>query len=350
MTVIFADRNREQGRGYWHQFGEVNTDPAATATDFLKPAGLDYEVIKRPLKTHNSKGHIMTIPNQYAIVSNHGDTEEAIAVVGREYEPIQNRHLAEVLDASGLTAEYQIDVAGATADGRTVFWALKARDGHSINGDEYRDHWLITDGKDGNRALTLALTPVRVVCSNALAMAIAGATIKVGIQHGKSAESELRWWLDIAPKLQAASDKAKTVLRDMGTIKATEDMVERVLDAAYPKPRVRGRAQLYSQLPELQLGDDAGADVERAFEGHTSAALRVLEKRTFTRDLFESYASDPSEANIAGTLLGIVNAVTDVENHRAATTARENVALSNLYGPRYQAQAGAIREALAIMR
>lgn len=350
MTVIFADRNREEGRGYWHQFGEANTDPQMTATDFLKPAGLDYEVTKRPVRTTNSRGHIMMIPGQYAIVSNHGGNEEVIAIVGREYEPIQNRHLAEVLDASGLTEQYAIDVAGSTADGRTVFWALKAREGHTIAGDDYRDHWLITDGKDGNRALTMALTPVRTVCSNALAMAIAGATIKVGIQHGKSAADELKWWLDIAPKLEAASAKAKDVLRVMSRIEATPQMVEDVLDAAYPKPKVRGRAQLYNQLPELELGEHAGADVTVAYNAHATAALRVFEKRQFVTDLFESYASDPSEANIAGTLLGIVNAVTDVENHRAPSNKRENAALSNLYGPRYQAQAGAIKAALAIVR
>lgn len=350
MTIIFADRNREEGRGYWHQFGTENTDPAISATDFLKPAGLDYEVIKRPVRTTNSKGQIMMIPGQFAIISNHGGNEEPIAIVGREYEPIQNKHLAEVLDASGLTEEYAIDVAGSTADGRTVFWALKAREGHTINGDDYRDHWLIMDGKDGNRALTMALTPVRTVCSNALAMAIAGATIKVGIQHGKSAADELKWWLDIAPKLEAASAKAKDVLTTMGRYEITPAEVEQVLDAAYPKPKVRGRAQLYSQLTELGLGDEAGADIERAHSTHATAALRVFEKRQFVSDLFESYASDQSERNVAGTLLGIVNAVTDVENHRAPTSKRENAALSNLYGPRYQAQAGAIKAALAIVR
>jgi hypothetical protein len=340
------------GRGYWHQMGVEFTDPDTTASEAAVKAGLDYTITKRPLQTRNSKGHPITIPSHFAVMSDSPFDPDVIAIVGREFEPVQNMDLAALLDAAKLTGpegRYSVDVAGKTADGRTVFWALKARAATSIKGDEYRDHWLIADGKDGNRALTMALTPVRHVCSNALAMAVAGASIKVGIQHTKAAGDQLKWWLGIAPQLDDAAKKAHDTLKAMGERMVKAKDVAAILEAAYPAPKVRGKAQLYAHLDGLDLSDDAALDVTRAMGASATELQRVTIKREQAKALFESYAADPDERNIAGTLLGLVNAVADCENHRQPTNAKELVAVSNLYGQRYQAQANSIKAALKLI-
>jgi hypothetical protein len=350
MALVFGERYRNGGRGYWHEMGTEAQDLNETAASMAERAGLNYTIAKRAVSTRiNGKHH--NIEGTYALVSDAMGDPDVIAVVGKEFEPIQNMHLAEMLDRAGLVGPegiYAMDVAGKTLDGRTVFWALKAREPFVVNGDEYRDHWLIADGKDGNRALTMALTPVRHICSNALAMAVAGASIKVGIQHTKAAEAELKWWLSIAPQLDAASRKSRGLLERLGNIQVTADDVETILDGAYPKPKARGRAQLYQSLTTLALNEDDAATVERAAGKTTAEAMRVLAKRSFVTDLFESYADDPDERHIAGTALGVVNAVADFENHRVPTNVREASAVSNMYGPRYAAQAGSIRAAMAL--
>ena len=67
------------------------------------------------------------MPGQHALVSSqpHGwgqtdaeGSEEVIAIVGNEFEPVQNMHLAELLDQAGLTGPhglYSVDVAGKSA-------------------------------------------------------------------------------------------------------------------------------------------------------------------------------------------------------------------------------------------
>lgn len=353
MTLVFADRARGEGRGYWHQMGTKSDDVDETATAIAKRAGLDYSLTKRPLRTSNSKGHIVMVPNQFAVMSDLDGADDIIAIVGKEFEPIQNMRLAELLDRSGLVGPnglYSMDVAGGTTDGRTVFWALKGRDSYQINGDEYRDNWIIADGKDGNRALTMALSPVRFICSNALAMAVAGASLRIGIQHTRAADAELGWWLGIAPKLHELSIKSRATLMRLGTIHVTAKQVTKLLDATYPKPKVRGRAQLYAALPELQLDTDTAATIESAMGGTTAEGMRVLAKQTMVRELFESYADTADERNIAGTALGFINAVADVENHRAPGKTNENAGLSNMFGPRYVAQANAIKATLAMAR
>lgn len=349
--LVFGNRYRAGGRGYWHEMGTVSTDPDQTASAAAEAAGLNYTIAKRAISTRiNGKHH--NIDGVFSLVSDCMSDPDVIAVVGKEFEPIQNMHLADMLDRAGLTGPngiYSIDVTGKTQDGRTVFWALKARDEYEVNGDIYRDHWLIVDGKDGNRALTMALTPVRHICSNALAMAIAGASVKVGIQHTKAAEAELRWWLSIAPRLDAAAKQSHEVMRRFGAIEVSEPEVDLILEGAYPKPKIKGRAQLYAGLTELQLTEDDSATVERAHGSHGTEALRVLAKRNMAKDLFTSYADDPDERRIAGTALGVINAVADVENHRAPTNAREQAAVSNLYGPRYLAQAGSIKAAMSLI-
>jgi hypothetical protein len=349
--LVFGDRNRGQGRGYWHEMGTTATDPDTTAKALAIEAGLDYEVTKRAVSTRiNGKHH--NIEGTYALVSTCPNDPEVIAVVGKEFEPIQNLHLAEMLDTAGLVGPngiYSMDVAGKTQDGRTVFWSLKAREPFQIKGDDYRNHWVLTDGKDGNRALTMALTPVRFVCSNALAMAVAGASVKVGIQHTKNAQAELGWWLSIAPQLNVASLKARETLNRLSDRLVGEDDVDAILAGAYPLPKVRGRAQLYEGLETLALASGDSDSVSHAQASHQTERLRTIAKRDFALDVFTNYADDPDEKAIAGTALGVINAVADVENHRTATNTREVVGVSNLYGPRYQAQAGSIKAALALI-
>lgn len=350
--LVFGERYRDSGRGYWHEMGTESHDADESASSLAARAGLDYTITKRVLSTRTAKGHMVKVPDHYAVVSDHYGDEEVIAIVGREFEPIQNMHLAEMLDRAGLCGPnglYSVDVAGKTQDGRTVFWALKAREAFKVAGDEYRDHWLIADGKDGNRALTMALTPVRHVCSNALAMAVAGASVKVNISHTKGADAELSWWLSIAPQLEAAAKASRDVLKRMGEVNVTAEEFDTILDGAYPKPKVRGKAQLFAGLEVLKLDGPAAMDVDRAMGRTTAEAMRTLAKREMVTTLFESYADTSDERNLAGTVLGAVNAVTDVENHRQATNVKENRALSNLYGPRYQAQAGAIKAALRLV-
>jgi hypothetical protein len=277
---------------------------------------------------------------------------DIIAIVGKEFEPMQNMHLAGLLDTAKLTGPdglYALDVVGKTVDGRTVFWALKARTETVIAGDSYRDHWIIADGKDGNRALTMALTPVRHVCSNALAMAVAGASVRVAVQHTKAAEAQLKWWLNVAPQLDQAARKAHQILKGMGDRKVSKADVTSILEAAYPTPKVRGKAQLYAGIDDLGLDDEQTLDVTKAMGSSATELQRVKAKRQAAADLFESYFDEPEERNIAGSLLGVVNAVADCENHRHPTNAKELVAVSNLYGQRAQAQAQSVKAALALL-
>jgi hypothetical protein len=349
--IVWDERDRGAGRGYWHKMGYTVDQPDMSAAEAVDTFGLNYQITKRAVSTRvNGKHH--NIDGTFALVSDDpGATSPVIAIVGREFEPVQNVHLAELLDKAKLVGPgglYSLDVVGQAQDGRLVFWSLKDREPIMVNGDEYRHNWLLLDGKDGNRALTLSLTPVRAVCSNAIVMAAAGGSIKVGISHTAAASDELRWWLNVAPQLRAASIKAADTLKALGKTKVTEELVTEVLEAAYPVPKVRGKAQL-ANMAHLKLDEDDAIEVDRAKHSHNTAALRQLTKINDIRQLFESYGSDPEERNIRGTLLGVVNAVADYENHRMPTNSREDAALSNLVGPRYTAQAAAMRAAVALV-
>jgi|SRR6478609_6228340 len=349
---MLVRENAGQGRGYWHEMGTVITDENMTAREAATKADLNYTITKRPLQARNPKGHFINVPSHFAIMSDYAGDPDVIAIVGKEFEPIQNMHLADMLDRAGLTGpegRYAVDVAGKTADGRTVFWALKDREGYQIAGDDYKDHWLIADGKDGNRALTMALTPLRHICSNALAMSISGATIKVGIQHTKAAEAELGWWLKVAPQLEKAARETRGILTQLGKRMVSTDEVTAILERAYPNPKIRGKAQLYSQLDNLGLADEDGNEVAKAMGSSATELQRVKVKRETAAALFASYFDDADERNIAGTALGIINAVSDCENHRKETNVREVVGVSNMFGPRYQAQAGSIKAALELI-
>jgi hypothetical protein len=106
---------------------------------------------------------------------------------------------------------------------------------------------------------------------------------------------------------------------------------------------------LFDAVDALGLTDEQGSDVTKAMGSHATELQRVKSKRQAALDLFESYASDPAERNIAGSLLGVINAVADCENHRQATNVKEQVGVSNLIGQRAMAQTASMRAAFALM-
>ena len=80
----------------WHGLGQIVSDYPNSA-EALKYAGLDFTVVKRKLFTYdneNSFGNSDTVtpkievPNFFATVRT--DTEQALGVVGKDYEVVQN--------------------------------------------------------------------------------------------------------------------------------------------------------------------------------------------------------------------------------------------------------------------
>jgi hypothetical protein len=86
------------GQPAWHRLGQ-KLDHPATAAQAIEAAGLDYQVVKRPLFTKISRQSVL-VPDHFATVRS--DTGTVLGVVGSRYEPVQNRDAVEVVGDSGV--------------------------------------------------------------------------------------------------------------------------------------------------------------------------------------------------------------------------------------------------------
>lgn len=349
-ATIFGDRFRGRGVPAWHGIGDTFLDDEElTAVEAFSMAGLDYPILKLPLE-YVHDGIRFAVEGKFAIVrgGTHDAEPELLEVVGKDFEPIDNMELAEILDASGITNLYKVETVGALGNGDTVFLALADKDGEfDIAGSPAQNYWTIYDGKSGKKALALMNTPVKVVCSNTLVMGIQQASVHVKISHSVTAKAQLEFWAGIAPQLKAAEAKTREIIGTLTRLEASDDDVTRILTAAYPRVEPKGLAQLKA-LPTLELDAAKREMVDRAVATNDRANILQWERLELAKGVFDNYPNVAEEKGNIGTLWGVYEAVCDVEDHREATSTRESVAESALVGHRAKAKERAMNEAVLI--
>lgn len=96
-----------------------------------------------------------------------------LGIVGKDYQPVPNKVLAEFSDAiRQVDNRITIETGGSLRGGRRVFVCLKLPQDIVLgNGDRIKRYLIITNCHDGTGAFRAYLSDVRVVCANTYAMA-----------------------------------------------------------------------------------------------------------------------------------------------------------------------------------
>ncbi len=167
----------------WMTLGHTLTNDVMTADDALTAANMKgWNVRKEAMTTASG----IEVPNRVATVRTDpttGDTRY-LGYVGHGYVIQQNEEtfgfLDDIVDVSG--AHY--DTAGYLKDGARVFTSLKLPEGIRIAGEDAVDLYLLaTNGHDGFTPFTIAVTPIRLACTNQLTMALRTARQSWKIRH-----------------------------------------------------------------------------------------------------------------------------------------------------------------------
>jgi len=174
----------------WHNLGIV-TDGAQNAADALGLAQLDWQVtkadtpIQTPIPTAEGVTTI-TVPDKFMTYRDHPKLGlQALGVVGRQYQVIQNSEafdfLNHLVDESGAVFE----TAGSLNGGRQVFMSMRMPEAVKLAGgqDTVDMYLMATTSHDGSKAFTAAVTPIRPVCANTVAMALASAKSTWYLRH-----------------------------------------------------------------------------------------------------------------------------------------------------------------------
>lgn len=183
----------------WDVMGHA-LKPSSTTnlTKALKDAGLDYQVetwdVQATRPTRDGSGQTLSADRSQALVRPMPDgSMKVVGVTGTRFTPIHNSDAFGI--ATDLVGDFGATIAGL-ADFRhggasVLALALPKQDVTLQTPDRTEDvtgmHLLIRNAHDGSSALTFAITPVRMDCTNVLPVAIKGAKRVWKINHTPNA-------------------------------------------------------------------------------------------------------------------------------------------------------------------
>jgi phage/plasmid-like protein (TIGR03299 family) len=178
----------------WHKLGIV-TENALTAQEALKTAQLDslVKVSEEPIFT-TVDGKQIHLDNKFLTYRNHPKKGlTALGVVGNRYTPIQNSEafdfLNHIADESGAVFE----TAGSLGNGERVFMTMKFPDSMTLGGQDVIDNYIMAvNSHDGSSAFTVAVTPIRAVCTNTVRLALDRAKSKISLKHTSGATAKVQ--------------------------------------------------------------------------------------------------------------------------------------------------------------
>jgi len=176
----------------WHGLGKIISD-YPTSEEAIIHAGLNFEVVKRP--------NIHPLPSGVNIISENSyftyrtDTEAILGdKVGSDYEVVQNTEVFQFFDGIvGGRNGILYETAGCLGQGAVIFVTAKLPDYIKVGRDDCIEKYLLlTSSHDGMGSITIAFTPIRVVCRNTLNMALRNHTHCIKIRHTASASDKLK--------------------------------------------------------------------------------------------------------------------------------------------------------------
>ena len=157
----------------WQRQGTTLLDEATTDPDIaIGKAGLDWDAHRVDIRSADT---LDPIPDFKAI--RRSDTGAILGVVGKNFEPYQNRQMFNVIkELSRVGREgmmpLTIETAGSFQGGRVTWVLAHLPDlGIRIGDDHARVYLLLSTGHVGNRGFLLGPTTIRPICGNTLQLA-----------------------------------------------------------------------------------------------------------------------------------------------------------------------------------
>ena len=307
----------------WNVMGAELTGMAHTNLDAaLAESGLDFDVHTLPVVAYeNGEGEPMAFATfieadkSRAVIRPWNDTQKVVGMVGTRYTPIQNRDAFAV--GGDLVGEFGAKITGM-ADFRHGGASLMVVDlmrpitlTTPDGGEDTMDlNLLVKNSHDGSSALTFALNPMRLACTNALPAFIAGATRSWKISHTPNAQERM--------DLAAVAIKEAVGYQEKFQAAAQAMMDQPMVEAEFAKIV----AGLWKVAPEAE-----GKVAERKRE--TQAALIDL------------YRNSPTLDTIRGTRWAGYNALTEYLDHYRPVKGQQDVARAEgaLEGPNVRVKA-----------
>jgi len=172
----------------WHKQGTPLQD-IATAEEAIIASGLDWDVELRKIYQETKSGTISVVPGKYALARTTDDL--VYGVYGNQYSPMQNRKGFAFFDAVVGNDDAKYVSAGSLRKGAVVWILAELKGSRGVKGEEVKQYLILANSHNGEFALQMWWTPIRVVCMNTLKMAMSRHTQRFYSRHTKGMDSRV---------------------------------------------------------------------------------------------------------------------------------------------------------------
>lgn len=322
----------------WHELGKHSCGLARTARqvwESLPP----YEVAEMPILVKTPDGKVFDSHAHKAIVRKPttGDfMHRVFAVVGKDYELVGPDDVVDIWDSAFPSGG--VETLGALGHGETLFITTKLPE-IGVAGDELEMYLLVDSPMGTGGALSVTVTPQRVVCQNTLIMArrVARSTFK--LRHNQGVKQAFTAVLQVV--VQDANQKAETARQFfelMAATRVSDSLADDLFQSVY-----------YNRLPYPLSADFTSPErYELACAQYAQVEQQMGQRREAARELFQGGLTGYSAA-ARGTAWGAYNAVTEVENFRRYRNEKTR-ARGVLFGDRGRTMERAFAGALTISK
>lgn len=282
----------------WHRIGTV-TDKAVNSEQAISHAGLDWTVSTRPLVTFSDeKGvndRLIDVPDTFATVRDSDDT--VLGVVGDRYKVVQNKECFNFLDTVVDDSEATYETAGSLNNGKIVWMMLNLGKEIKVDEDVTVPYLLMVNSHDGSTSVRGLPTPIRVVCSNTLRLALSSNAYKgFSFRHTQNVDGRIQQARTLLNLSYEYVDGFQEEMEKLLDTTVTDDMFYDVLENLMPLPMAK--------------------------ENNASQVSRVNQQRASIEKLWY----EPEFANQQGTAWSLLNAVSNYEqwhSHLRGDTSRD---------------------------
>lgn len=180
----------------WHKLGTIISE-APSITDGINLAGLNWEVLERPIAYDN--GATLKSGIDYVKIDGYkslirSDDQSVLSIMKNSYTPLQNQVAFDFFEPFLQAKAASLETAGSLKEGRVV-WVMARLNKAPIEvgkGDEVNKFLLLSNSHDGTLAVRVGFTPIRVVCSNTLTSSHSSSASQIiKIRHSKSVNNRL---------------------------------------------------------------------------------------------------------------------------------------------------------------
>lgn len=281
-------------------------DQSATTEDWVKAAGLDFEV-KRGSAIYTAidqRGQEIEGCNADMDVLYRSDNLRPLSVVSGKYKVVQPKIVVDFFRKLVEDSGYQIETAGTFGDGRRL-WAMCNTNLTSeiVKNDPVGGYVLLATSYDGSMSTVAKFTTIRVVCQNTLTAALKAkgkAGLHISVPHSSTFNTESVQGSLAGAALQFEEFKeigAALARKQLTAEKVDQFLIELVARTAPEdtKPEVVRLGRTYKSIHDLFNGAAIGSEIP----GVSGTAWGLLNACTEHYDWAVQARSDESRHNSA---------------------------------------------------